>query len=231
MSTNSLAQSRSALSEDRSVLSAIYSVGILPAIRVDTVDDALKAVDALRRAAVSVCEVAMSSTRSTAILRAVLHHVDDQMIVGAGTVLSPETAACCVHEGARFIVTPTLNSLTIAHCRRHGIPIIAGAFTPTEILSAWEAGASCVKVFPVGCAGGPSFIRAIKAPMPHIDLLPMGGVSVATAGAYIRAGASALGVGSDLISAAGITKQDVSEIVERVNAYREQIDEVRGAVQ
>lgn len=213
------------------VLSAIYSAGILTAIRVETPDDALKAVDALRLAEVNVCEVAMSSARSSQILRAVLKHVGDAMIVGAGTVLTPEFAASCVDEGAQFIVTPALNPLTISLCRRQNIPILSGAFTPTEILSAWEAGADCVKVFPAGCAGGPGFIRAIRAPLPHIDLLPMGGVSVATAGEYIRAGACALGVGADLINAANIANQDTREIVARVNAYREQIQEARSALQ
>jgi 2-dehydro-3-deoxyphosphogluconate aldolase/(4S)-4-hydroxy-2-oxoglutarate aldolase len=153
------------------------------------------------------------------------------MIVGAGTVLCPAAAACCVHDGARFIVTPALNARTINYCKRQSVPVISGAFTPTEILKAWEQGADCVKVFPASYAGGPGFIRAIKAPLPHINLLPMGGVSVATAGEYIRAGALALGVGGDLINAKRISTQDIDEIVERVQAYRAQIDEARNAVE
>ncbi len=209
------------------VMAAIQDAGILAAIRVDVVADALKAVDALYEAGLTVCEIAMSSPHTVRILDAVIDHTENRMSVGAGTVLDTQTAARCVQAGAQFIVSPTLNRSVVRYCRRYSIPVIPGAFTPTEILAAWEAGASCVKVFPACSGGGPDFIRAVKAPLPQVDLLPMGGVSVANAEDYIRAGAFALGVGNDLISASKIARQDVSEIVGRVRDYSMRIDEAR----
>jgi len=139
--------------------------------------------------------------------------------VGAGTVLDPETARACILAGAQFVVSPSLNLETIACCRRYGVAVLPGALTPTEVVAAWQAGADMVKVFPAGALGGASYIKALKAPLPQIDLVPTGGVSLKTAADFIKAGATALGVGADLVDTQALASGQAGEITRKAREF------------
>jgi 2-dehydro-3-deoxyphosphogluconate aldolase/(4S)-4-hydroxy-2-oxoglutarate aldolase len=150
-------------------------------------------------------------------------------VVGAGTVLDPETAIRCIDAGAQFILSPALNPATIATCRKREVVIIPGALTPTEVVAAWTAGADLVKVFPAGAVGGPGYLKALKAPLPQIDLVPTGGVDLDTAGDFIRAGAAALGVGSALVDLAALRRGEASVLTERARRFVEIVQAARDA--
>jgi 2-dehydro-3-deoxyphosphogluconate aldolase/(4S)-4-hydroxy-2-oxoglutarate aldolase len=147
----------------------------------------------------------------------------DAATVGAGTVLDPATATACISAGAKFVVSPALNLDTIACCQRHDVAVMPGALTPTEVVQAWNAGADFVKVFPAGAVGGPSYLKALKAPLPQIELVPTGGVSLKTAADFIKAGAAALGVGADLVD----LKAQPALITERAKQFVEIVRQAR----
>src|SRR5262249_54682045 len=151
----------------------------------------------------------------------------DEVLIGAGTVLDPEAASACVAAGARFIVSPSLNLETIKFCKAREIPVFPGALTPTEVVTAWQAGAIAVKVFAASAVGGPSYLRALKAPLPHIKLVPTGGVSLATAKDFIAAGAWALGVGSDLVNTKAIQSGDHESVAVTACNYVAAVREAR----
>jgi 2-dehydro-3-deoxyphosphogluconate aldolase/(4S)-4-hydroxy-2-oxoglutarate aldolase len=138
----------------------------------------------------------------------------DRAVIGAGTVLDPETARAAILAGAEFIVTPTLRKSTIELCQRYSIPTVIGAFTPTEILTAWESGASIVKVFPAS-VGGPRYLKDVKGPLPQVKLIPTGGVSKETAADFIKAGAEAVAAGSNLVDAKSVANADWTTITTR----------------
>jgi 2-dehydro-3-deoxyphosphogluconate aldolase/(4S)-4-hydroxy-2-oxoglutarate aldolase len=149
-------------------------------------------------------------------------------LVGAGTVLDAETARACILSGAQFIVSPALNLATIEMCRRYSIAMLSGALTPTEVINAWSAGADVVKVFPCGAVGGASYIKALKAPFPQVELMPTGGVSLKTAADFIKAGSFALGVGADLIDKKAMIEEDWNTLATAVSARaREYVRVVR----
>jgi 2-dehydro-3-deoxyphosphogluconate aldolase/(4S)-4-hydroxy-2-oxoglutarate aldolase len=152
-----------------------------------------------------------------------------EALVGAGTVLDAETARACILAGAQFIVSPSLDLETIACCRRYGIAVLPGALTPTEVVQAWAAGADFVKVFPAGALGGASYIKALKAPLPQIELVPTGGVSLKTAADFIKAGASALGVGADLVDIKALRDGKDSVITDRARQFVDIVREARTA--
>jgi len=181
-----------------SVLEQIRAIGIMPVVRAASADAALQVVDAIREGGIPILEITLTVPGAVQVI-ATLAKMDG-VLIGAGTVLDSEAARACVDAGAKFIVTPALDIATIETCRNLDVPIFAGALTPTEILTAWKAGANVVKVFPAGAVGGASYLKSIKAPLPQIELVPTGGVSLKTAADFIAAGAFALGVGADLVS-------------------------------
>ncbi len=152
------------------------------------------------------------------LLRRLTHDRPD-LLLGAGTVLDPETARACILEGAQFIVSPALNLATIELCHRYSVPVLPGALTPTEIVTAWQAGADMVKVFPANALGGAPYLRALKAPLPQIELIPTGGISLTTAADFLDAGAAALGVGADLVDHAAIASNQPHLITEKARQY------------
>jgi 2-dehydro-3-deoxyphosphogluconate aldolase/(4S)-4-hydroxy-2-oxoglutarate aldolase len=151
------------------------------------------------------------------------------LLLGAGTVLDPETARNCILAGAQFIVSPALDLRTIELCRRYSVPIMPGALTPTEILSAWQAGADVVKVFPCSALGGAKYLKALQGPLPQIQLIPTGGVSLATAEEFLAAGAFALGVGGDLVDAKAAREGRTGVITESAQKYISIVKKFRGA--
>ncbi|HEX6732023.1 MAG TPA: bifunctional 4-hydroxy-2-oxoglutarate aldolase/2-dehydro-3-deoxy-phosphogluconate aldolase [Pyrinomonadaceae bacterium] len=211
------------------VIQTITDVGIIPVVRASSADEAMLAIDAIREGGISLLEITMTVPGAVAVIEKVSTRYGDEVLVGAGTVLDPETARACIQAGARFIVSPSLNLETIALCRKEGVTVMPGALTPTEVVNAWTAGADFVKVFPAGAVGGPSYLKSLKAPLPQIQLVPTGGVSLKTAGDFIKAGASALGVGSDLVDVKAIRDGQQSVITERARQFVQIVKEARNA--
>jgi 2-dehydro-3-deoxyphosphogluconate aldolase/(4S)-4-hydroxy-2-oxoglutarate aldolase len=210
------------------VLDRIRSTGLIPVIRARSADEANRAVDAIQAGGVGVLEITMTVPGAVDLIREVAARATDA-VVGAGTVLDPQTAIRCIDAGAQFILSPALNPATIATCRERDVAIIPGALTPTEVVAAWTAGADLVKVFPAGSVGGPDYLKALKAPLPEIDLVPTGGVNLETAGDFIRAGAAALGVGSALVDLAALRRGEASVLTERARRFVEIVQAAREA--
>jgi 2-dehydro-3-deoxyphosphogluconate aldolase/(4S)-4-hydroxy-2-oxoglutarate aldolase len=154
--------------------------------------------------------------------------VKEQVLVGAGTVLDPETARACILAGADFIVSPTLNLEVIKVCRRYSKIVIPGAFTPTEVLVAWDAGADIVKVFPAS-VGGPQYLKSILGPLPQVKLCPTGGVNLETTPAFIKAGAVAVAVGTSLVAKQAVSDKNWDLITETARKFCEVIKQARGS--
>jgi len=212
--------------EKATVLDRVREVGLIPVVRARSAEEALRAIAAIEAGGVTILEITMTVPGATSLIREVAREAKGAL-VGAGTVLDPETARACVDAGARFIVSPALNLDTIAACREMGIAVFPGALTPTEVLTAWRAGADAVKVFPAGAVGGPSYIKSLKAPLPEIELVPTGGVNLKTAGDFLRAGALALGVGADLVDLVALSRGEDRVLTERARQFMKVVKEAR----
>jgi 2-dehydro-3-deoxyphosphogluconate aldolase / (4S)-4-hydroxy-2-oxoglutarate aldolase len=217
------------LPDKSKVIQEIRDTGVIPVVRATTADEAMRAIDAIREGGISVLEITMTVPGAVKVIEDVAKRYGDDALVGAGTVLDPETASACVAAGAQFVVSPALNLETIARCRELDIAVMPGALTPTEVVQAWNAGADFVKVFPAGAVGGPSYLKSLKAPLPQIELVPTGGVSLKTAADFIRAGAAALGVGADLVDINAIREGQSALITERAKQFIEIVREARAS--
>jgi 2-dehydro-3-deoxyphosphogluconate aldolase / (4S)-4-hydroxy-2-oxoglutarate aldolase len=211
------------------ILRQIAAIGLVPVVRAQSADEAMKLVDAIREGGVSVLEITMTVPGAIGVMEQMARRFGDDVLLGAGTVLDPETARACMLAGARFVVSPALNLATIEMCRRYSVPVIPGALTPTEVVTAWQAGADVVKVFPCGAMGGASYIKSLKAPLPQIDLIPTGGVSVKTAVDFIRAGSMALGVGADLADTQAIRDGNARAVTDKAREYVRLVQEARAS--
>ena len=209
------------------VIQQIRDTGVIPVVRATTADEAMRAIDAIREGGISVLEITMTVPGAVKVIEEVSTRYGNGALVGAGTVLDPEIAEACVSSGAQFIVSPALNLETIACCRRLDVAVMPGALTPTEVVQAWNAGADFVKVFPAGAVGGASYLKSLKAPLPQIELVPTGGVSLKTAADFIRAGAAALGVGADLVDIKALREGNGALITERAKQFLEIVREAR----
>jgi 2-dehydro-3-deoxyphosphogluconate aldolase/(4S)-4-hydroxy-2-oxoglutarate aldolase len=209
------------------VLRTIADVGLVPVVRAQSADEAMRAVDAIREGGVPILEITMTVPGAIGVIESVAKRFGADVVLGAGTVLDAETARACILAGAQFVVSPSLDLETIALCRRYGIAITPGALTPTEVVTAWSAGADAVKVFPCGALGGASYIKALKAPLPQIDLIPTGGVSLKTAADFIKAGSFALGVGADLVDLAALREGNAKLVTEKAREFVRIVKEAR----
>src|SRR6201988_3173464 len=205
----------------------IRDTGVIPVVRATSADEAMRAIDAIREGGISVLEITMTVPGALKVIEEVSNRYGKDALVGAGTVLDPEIAEACVSSGAQFVVSPALNLETIACCRRLGVAVMPGALTPTEVVQAWNAGADFVKVFPAGAVGGASYLKALKAPLPQIELVPTGGVSLKTGPDFIRAGAAELGVGADLVDIKAIREGQSAVITERAKQFLQIVREAR----
>ena len=201
------------------ILQSIRDIGVIPVVRASAADEAIQVVEATRAGGVSLLEITMTVPGAVQLIETLTNKFGDEAIVGAGTVLDAETAGACIAAGAKFIVSPALNLDTIAFCRQHDVAVMPGALTPTEIVTAWNAGADFVKVFPCGAMGGASYIKSLKAPLPQIELVPTGGVTLTTAASFIQAGAAAIGVGADLVDVKAIRAGDAQKVTAAAQAY------------
>jgi 2-dehydro-3-deoxyphosphogluconate aldolase/(4S)-4-hydroxy-2-oxoglutarate aldolase len=211
------------------ILQRIHDVGLVPVLRARAAAEAIAIAGAVEAGGVPVLEVTMTVPGAIDVIRRMAEHSGSRVLIGAGTVLDPETARLCMLAGAQFIVSPSLNVKTIEMCGRYGVAVIPGALTPTEIVTAWQAGADVVKVFPCSAVGGAKYLKALKAPLPQIELIPTGGVSLATAEEFLIAGAFALGVGGDLIDNDAIAQGKPERITENARKYIQIVQKVRAA--
>src|SRR5438552_19038200 len=209
------------------VLKRIRDIGLMPVVRAESAGLALRAVEAIKAGGVSVLEVTMTVPGAIAVIEQLTKAFSAEALIGAGTVLDPETADKCIQAGAQFIVSPALNEETVAFCRSQDVAIFPGALTPTEVVRAWNAGADAVKVFPAGAVGGASYLKALKAPLPQIELIPTGGVSLKTAADLIKAGAMALGVGADLVDVKALREGRDEALTERARQFLEVVHTAR----
>ena len=201
------------------VMERIREVGIVPVVRAASADEAQAAVEAIRAGGIPILEITLTVPGAVGIIRDLTKRLGDDALIGAGTVLDAKTAKACVDAGARFIVSPALDLPTIQFCKRNIVPVFPGALTPTEVVTAWRAGANAVKVFPANAVGGASYLKSLKAPLPQIELLPTGGVSLQTAAEFIAAGAFSLGVGADLVDLAALRRGEAAAITEKARRY------------
>lgn len=219
--------------EKSEILQHIADVGLVPVIRAETRDEAIRVIDAVEAGGVPLLEITMTVPGALSIIEGVRQR-EKSAVVGAGTVLDAETARACILAGAQFIVSPALNVATIEMCRRYSIATMCGALTPTEVLAAWSAGADVVRIFPCSAVGGASYIKALKAPLPQIKLMPTGGVTLHNAADFIKAGSFALGVGSDLLDRKAMEEEDWNTLATAVSArtreYVRTVQEARAAL-
>jgi len=181
---------------------------IIAIVRLENGEKLVKVAEALKAGGVTVIEFTLSTPGALEMIKDASVRFGADILLGAGTVLDAETARMAIQAGAEFIVTPTVNLETIAMCRRYGKPIVAGAMTPTEMLTVWEAGADLVKVFPVSNIGGADYIKAVLAPFPQLRLVPTGGVNADNAPEYFKAGAAAVAVGGSLVDRKAVANEN-----------------------
>lgn len=215
--------------EKREILNRMISEGLIPVIRVSSAQEAIDVADAIKEGGGSLIEITMSVPSALDIIKELAKKYKDEIIMGAGTILDSETGRAALLAGAQFIVSPTLNLDLIQLAHRYSAVVIPGAMTPTEILSAWNAGADLVKVFPSAQLGGPEYLKALKGPLPQILLVPTGGVNLQNAGAFIKAGAAALGVGGELVDKKAVKGKKFNIITENTRAFLNAVQEARGA--
>jgi 2-dehydro-3-deoxyphosphogluconate aldolase/(4S)-4-hydroxy-2-oxoglutarate aldolase len=215
--------------EKREVFNRMVSQGLIPVIRVSSAQEAIDVADAVKEGGVGFIEITMTVPGAIEVVKELAQKYKDEIILGAGTILDPETGRAALLAGAQFIVTPTLNLNLIELAHRYSVVIVPGAATPTEILTAWNAGADMVKVFPAAQLGGPEYIKALRAPLPQILLVPTGGVNLQNAGAFIKAGATALGVGGELVDKQAVKERKFQVITENTRAFLKAIREARAA--
>ncbi len=212
---------------DRDVtLKRILDGGIVAVVRSESPEPLVKAVRALAEGGVTAIEITFTVPDAVGVIRAVKAALGDAVVVGAGTVLDPETARAALLAGAEFLVGPTLNLDVIRLARRYAVPVMPGALTPTEILAAWEAGADVVKVFPADL-GGPGYFKALRGPLPQVRLMPTGGVDLTTAEPFLRAGACCLGVGSQLVDPKALASGDFDRLRLLAGQYADIVRRVR----
>ena len=209
------------------IISRITSSGVIPVIRASSREEALAVIEAMAAGGITTIEITMTVPDAIDLI-ASLSSTRDDLLIGAGSVLDPETARECIAAGAQFIVSPATNFDTILYCNETEIVVMPGALTPTEIVNAWDAGADFVKVFPADSMGGAKYLRSVKAPLPDIKLIPTGGVNESTAAEFIKAGAEAIGVGADLVDLVAIREGRASDITSAAKKY---LEIVKGARQ
>jgi len=208
------------------VRARIEEIGIIPGIRVSKPERAHFAAEAVNRSGIPIAEITMTVPGAIGVISALAKSFP-QMIVGAGTVLDTEMARCCLDAGASFLTSTGLVPEVVEFALKNDVVVFPGAMTPTEVIAAWKTGADFVKIFPCGPLGGPNYIRALKAPFPQVPLIATGGVNQQTAGNFILAGASALGIGAELINPEGLPLMQEEQIRELARRYLAMVSAAR----
>lgn len=207
----------------------ISEIGIVPVIRASSASAAIAATEAVAAGGIPIVEITMTVPGAVGVIAELVKNAGKDVLVGAGTVLDVESAQRCLDAGAQFLVSPGFDRETVQLANRLGILVMPGALTPTEVLTAWKAGADLVKVFPCGTVGGAKYIKALKAPLPQIPMVPTGGVNLTTAADFLKAGAEALGVGGELVNAQALASGETKIITETAKQFIQIIREVKQA--
>jgi 2-dehydro-3-deoxyphosphogluconate aldolase / (4S)-4-hydroxy-2-oxoglutarate aldolase len=205
----------------------IVEIGIVPVVRAASAKQALQAAEAVCSGGIPIVEMTMTVPGAVEAIAQLAKTSAGEILVGAGTVLDAETAQRCLDAGAEFLVSPGFDLATVQLANRLGTLIMAGALTPTEVITAWKAGSDFVKVFPCGTVGGAKYIKALKAPLPHVPMVPTGGVNLGTAAEFLQAGSAALGVGGELISAAAMASGNMASITDAARQFVAIVRETR----
>ncbi|PYX64166.1 MAG: 2-dehydro-3-deoxyphosphogluconate aldolase [Acidobacteria bacterium] len=205
----------------------ILEIGIVPVVRAASSQQAVIAADAVCRGGIPIVEITMTVPGAVEVIRQLRKSSLAEVLIGAGTVLDVEMARVCADAGAQFLVSPGLNLETVEFAVSQGVLMMAGALTPTEVITAWKAGSDFVKVFPCGNVGGAKYIKALKGPLPQVPLVPTGGVNLDTAAEFIEAGAAALGVGGELLQAEALKTGKAEIIVENARKFLKIVKETR----
>ena len=197
----------------------VFDIGIIPVVRATSADLAQRAAEAVCAGGIPVVEITMTVPGAVDLIRRLSQSIGKEVVIGAGTVLNQEAANRCIDAGAQFLVSPGFDERTLRLASARNVLTIPGALTPTEIMAARAAGADIIKVFPCGTVGGAKYIKALKGPFPDVPLIPTGGVNLETAASFVEAGAFALGVGGELISASALESGDVHEITDNARKF------------
>ena len=211
------------------VRNRITDIGVVPVVRASSAAEALLAAQAVCDGGIPIVEITMTVPGAIEVIRELRMRAAANVLIGAGTVLDAETAHRCIDAGAEFLVSPGLDLATVEFAARAGILMLAGALTPTEVITAWKAGSDLVKIFPCGQVGGAKYIKALKGPLPQIPLVPTGGVNLNTAAEFIVAGATALGVGGELVQSEALQSGKPEVIVENARKFLAIVQQARAA--
>src|SRR3989449_10151432 len=205
--------------DKQEVRDRVLEIGIVPVVRASSPGEARIAADAVCQGGIPIVEITMTVPGALDVIHELAKNSASDVLVGAGTVLNAEMARRCLDAGAQFLVSPGLNLQVVQLAAAEGKLMMAGALTPTEVITAWEAGSDFVKVFPCGQVGGAKYIKALKGPLPQVPLVPTGGVNLSTAAEFIEAGAVALGVGGELAQAEPLKSNKPEIIVENPRKF------------
>jgi 2-dehydro-3-deoxyphosphogluconate aldolase / (4S)-4-hydroxy-2-oxoglutarate aldolase len=205
----------------------IAALGIVPVIRAPSPELAVAAARAVYSGGIPIVEITMTVPNAVDVIRGLSAVLGREVLIGAGTVLDSETALECLEAGAQFLVSPAIDVDTVQLARSRGILMMAGALTPNEVVAAWKCGSDFVKIFPCGNMGGPSYIKALKSALPRIPMVPTGGVNLSNLAQFLQAGAAAVGVGGELISARALTSGNFAAISELARQYADAIQNAR----
>lgn len=211
------------------ILNRIREERIIAIMRADRADGLLSAAEAIHAGGLSVIEVTMTTPGALDTITQVSQQLGDKICIGVGSVLDAETARLAILAGARFIVTPVLDTGVIRMCQRYGLPVVMGCYTASEVKTAWDQGADLIKLFPIA-QGGVSYMKALRAPLPQVAFVPTGGVDLSNTADYLQAGAFALGVGSSLVSDALLQAGNTGELTRRAGAFRQIVADTAGGM-
>jgi 2-dehydro-3-deoxyphosphogluconate aldolase / (4S)-4-hydroxy-2-oxoglutarate aldolase len=206
----------------------IQRSGVIAIVRFERSEELVRAAKAVAAGGVEIIEFTFTTPGALGLIEQTSRELGDSVLLGAGTVLDAETARAAILAGAEFIVAPTLSLEVIETCHRYSKVVIPGTYTPTEMLTAWEAGADFVKVFPADVAG-PAYLKAVAAPLPQIRLIPVGGVTLENTGEFIKAGAAAVGVGGNLVEKRAIAEGHFEKLTENARRFVQEVVKARGA--
>jgi 2-dehydro-3-deoxyphosphogluconate aldolase/(4S)-4-hydroxy-2-oxoglutarate aldolase len=205
----------------------IRESGLVAIVRAPSADEALSTVEAIHAGGVSVIEVTMTVPGAIGVLEKLAAKLGGKVLLGAGTVLDPETARACILAGAEFLVSPNLNPKVIELTRRYSKVSVPAGLTPTEVVTAWEAGADFVKIFPCSAMGGADYIKALKAPLPQVEMVPTGGVSLDNCGTFFKAGAAAVAVGGELVDKKAVAEKRWDAITQLARKFADAVKAAR----
>ena len=217
---------QSFVSKREETIKRLEQVALLPVIRAASATHAVAAVEAILAGGICIFEITLTVPGAVQVIESLVKRFGARALIGAGTVLTPDQAEACIDAGAEFIVSPGFDAPTVELVLKKGLPCMPGALTPTEVITAWKAGVDMVKIFPCSAMGGAKYLRALKGPLPQVKMLPTGGVNATTAHEYLAAGASALGIGSELVVASALAAGELDVITARA---KELVDAVAAA--